>query len=521
MYYLTFDVGTSGVKGCLISIESTSDAQSIRILDTAMQSYGLFHGKDGIAEQDIEEIYNAIALTSRSIMKDSDIGPKEISAIAFCGCLIGSVAVDCQGKPVCKAFSFMDYRGIAVLEQMRKKPFRYDGLTISQITTGISQALAIPMSGKDLIWRIKWLEQYNPEAAKKVYKWLNYKEYFIYRATGKFVMSTDTAWSTFLYDTRDGHKGWNKRLLKLYDIDPDLFPQIVKTTDIVGLLTQAAADELGLCEGIPVVAGANDTNIVPIGAGTVKKGDINLYLGTCGWVSTVTAKRKADLTVYMATMVGAQDDSYNMYGQVETAGSALSWIEGLVLEKGAIGSFFDNLTKDVPPGSNGVLFAPWLEGVRAPFADDNIGAMFINMNLGTDKAILARSVMEGIAFQLRWLFDSQMKSLRTSPGTIRVCGGAANSEVMCGILADVFGTTIEKSEWPQNCGAIGLSCLSAIAVGQLKGFSEIGKLIRCSKRYAPDMDRHEKYEKLYRVYRQLYRQNKRIFKQLVKVENGK
>ena len=524
--YLSFDVGTSGVKACLVSLEYDKlrpETSELKILASKNARYPLYIGENGVMEQDIEEIYDAIARTSREIVAETAVDPKNISAICFCGCLIGSVPVDKNGSPLCRAFSFLDSRGKVLLEEESKKPFTFKGVPVRRLLRGLHTALLVPASSKDFIWRIKWLERFAPELQSKLYKWLNYKEYFIFRATGRFVMTEDTAFSTGLFDSRSGRKCFDSRLCRMYGIDPAVFPELVRSTDIVGSLTGRAAEELGLLAGIPVVAGGNDTSVVPVGAGTVNPGDVNIYTGTCGWVSTVTRKRKADVSCYMATITGVQSDSRNMYGQMETAGKALSWARKLIYDEETGNDVMSKEAETVPPGSDGVLFVPWLAGSRAPFSDDDIGAMFYNMHADTTKATLARAAMEGVCFQLRWLYECQMKSLKTESTNIRLCGGAGGTPVFCQILSDILGKTVEVPAFPDDCGVVGLSCLSAIATGVLGGFSDITNVVKADKVYTPDADNHRKYDRLFAIYKEMYSANRKILHALseAEAENGR
>lgn len=515
--YLSFDVGTSGVKACLCSIKydkTHPERSEMEIIAAENGQYPLYIGENGVMEQDADEIFGAIARASRAIAGRKDFDPEDIRAICFCGCLIGSVPVDRDGRPLCKAFSFLDSRGKVLLDEESSKPFTFKGIPVRKVLRGLRTALLVPASSKDFIWRIKWLERYAPELQKRLYKWLNYKEYFVFRATGRFIMTEDTAFSTGLYDSRPGRKSFDKKLCGMYGIDPGLFPEVVHSTDIIGGLTEKAAEEMGLCPGIPVVAGGNDTSVVSVGAGTVAPGDVNIYTGTCGWVSTVTEKRKVDVSCYMATLTGVQSDSRNLYGQMETAGKALSWARKLIYGESAGRDLMEEEAASVPAGSEAVLFTPWLAGSRAPFSDDGIGAMFYNMHADTSKAVLARSALEGVCFQFRWMYECQMKSLKIRSRSIRLCGGAAGSPLFCQILADILGQQIEVPAFPQDSGVIGLCCLSAIATGQLDDFSDIADVVRAEKVYTPDPENRRIYDRLFTLYKELYKANKSILNRL-------
>jgi xylulokinase len=168
----------------------------------------------------------------------------------------------------------------------------------------------------------------------------------------------------------------------------------------------------------------------------------------------------------------------------------------------------------VPAGSEGVLFTPWLAGSRAPFSDDGIGAMFYNLHSDTGKAALARSTLEGVCFQFRWLYECQMRSLKIKSRNIRLCGGAAGSPLFCQILADVLGQQIEVPAFPQDSGVIGLSCLSAIAEGQLDSFGDIVNVVRAERVYVPNPENRPIYDRLFMLYKNIYKANKHILNRL-------
>lgn len=165
---------------------------------------------------------------------------------------------------------------------------------------------------------------------------------------------------------------------------------------------------------------------------------------------------------------------------------------------------------DVPAGSNGVIFTPWLHGNRCPFEDPNARGMFFNISLDTGKSEMIRAVYEGVCFHLRWFLETQDKKIKTS-NTVRFVGGGALSDVTCQILADCTGRTVETVDSPQNIGAVGAAIVIAVGTGIIGDITEAKKLIPAAKTFKPNYAHRAVYDRNYEAYVNLYKSNKKIF----------
>ncbi|MBQ7562968.1 MAG: carbohydrate kinase, partial [Lachnospiraceae bacterium] len=282
MYIIIYDFGTSSVKTCLFKIDT-----GIKLVANASDDYGLYISADGGAEQDTEEWWAALCHTTRELFAKSDVKPEQIEGMAFCSQMQGAVLVDRDGNPLRRPMNYLDQRGVREYREcMGKGVVKVLGCSLYKLARNLIVNYAGSVSAKDPVWKYKWVENNEPDIYKKIYKWLDVGDYLLARATGKIVRTADSAFATFLYDTRKGKEGWNKGLLKMYQVNPVHMPDIIDCTDLVGGLTKKAADELGLVEGIPVFGGGGDTTFVNIGAGCVSPGDTHIYVGTSGWVST-------------------------------------------------------------------------------------------------------------------------------------------------------------------------------------------------------------------------------------------
>ena len=253
------------------------------------------------------------------------------------------------------------------------------------------------------------------------------KEYLICRLTGEFVMTQDSAFGTLLYDTRKGHEGWCKPICDMVGVDMKHLPEIKKCTDKVGEVTAKAAEELGLAQGTAVYGGGGDASLIGVGAGAVEIGDAHIYSGTSGWVGTVVPEQMVDTGAMMAAIVGANPETFNYFGELETSNKCVGWVKDhLALDEIGVflkryGNATDSLEQvefnmydyleevidTIPAGSNGVIFTPWLHGNRCPFEDPNAAGMFFNIRLNVGKTELIRAVVEGICFHMRWMLERQ------------------------------------------------------------------------------------------------------------------
>ena len=528
MYIIIYDFGTSSVKTCLFQIDS-----QIHLVAGASAEYGLYVSDNGGAEQDVEEWWNAICSTTRNVLKKSDVKPNGIEGMAFCSQMQGAVFVDENGNALRRPMNYLDQKGFKEYKEcMGSGIIKVSGCSLYKLVRNLRVNYAGSTSAKDPVWKYKWVENNEPETFKKIYKWLDIGDYLVSRCTGRIIRTADTAFATFLYDTRKGKEGWNKGLLKMYKVNPDHMPQIIDCTDLVGGLTEKAARELGLVEGIPVFGGGGDTTFVNIGAGCTKPGDTHIYVGTSGWVSTFMDHQTVDINAMITGVLSAKHGYFNYYAELETAGKCFEWVmEHLALDE--IGVYLSNTTvtddieskytslydylsveiSKIPPGANGVIFTPWLHGNRCPFEDSNAGGMFFNIRLETGKRDMLRAVLEGICYHLRWLLECEEKKVKTSD-TIRFVGGGALSPVTCQMLADITGRTIETINNSQEVGAIGTALVVAAGIQGEDVLALSRRVVKPNHVYIPDPGNKKIYERNYRVFKNLYKSNASNFKSI-------
>lgn len=528
MYVIIYDFGTSSLKTCLFYIDA-----EIRLIASAAASYHLYILENGGAEQDTEEWWQAVCQTTKELFEQTDVTPSEVSGLAFCAQMQGVVLVDENGKALRRPMSYMDQRGVNEFKAcMGKGLIKVSGCSLYKLFRNLRVNYAGSTSVKDPVWKYKWVENHEPEVFSKVCKWLDVNDYLVSRCTGKLIRTADSAFATFLYDTRKGREGWNKGLVKMYKVKPEHLATIINCTDQVGGLTEKAAAELGLKAGTPVFGGGGDTTFVNIGAGCTKPGDTHIYVGTSGWVSTFLDCQTVDINAMITGVLSAKHGYFNYYAELETAGKCFEWVmHHLALDEidiyirkskvtdsveNKFKSLYDYLSSEVskvPAGANGVIFTPWLHGNRCPFEDSKAAGMFFNIKLETGKRELIRAVLEGICYHLRWLLECEAKKVKTSD-TIRFVGGGSLSPVTCQMLADITCRTIETVGNAQEVGAIGTALVVAAGIKKTDVLELSQQLIQPNRSYHPNPANKEVYERNYRVFKKLYKSNAAGFKDL-------
>ena len=532
-YVMAYDIGTTGIKTCLIEID-----KEIKILASATEGYNLYvdeeTGVKGGSEQDADEWWSAMCITTKEVLKKCrKIKKEQIEGISFCSAMQGLVLVDREGKCIRRPMTYMDQRAREEIKKGIAHGVQIAGAEVTKLLKYLKYTGAVSSSVKDPIWKYKWVEAHEPENFKRIYKWLDVKEYMILRCSGEFVMTNDSAFGTLLYDTRKGHEGWCKPICDMVGVNIEHMPEIKASTEKVGEITKQAAEELGLAEGTAVYGGGGDASLIGVGAGATEIGDTHVYSGTSGWVGTVVPEQLVDAGAMMAAIVGANPETYNYFAELETSNKCMGWVKdhlaldeiGVFLKKYGhkkddleeesfnLYDYLEEVIDRANPGSDGVIFTPWLHGNRCPFEDPNAAGMFFNIHLETGKTELIRAVVEGVCFHMRWMLERQEQKVAKYKKTnsVRFCGGGALGAATCQILADILQRDVEVVDSPQNIGAVGAAACIAVGTGMISSMTEVKKLIPAKTVYHPNKANKDVYDRNFKVFKNLYKFNKENF----------
>ena len=500
-YLIGIDIGTSGTKVILINTRG-------KVLAKGLHEYPLFAPKPGWAEQDPEAWWAAVVKGIKEVIKN--IRPSEIAGICLSGQMHGLVALDKNNKVLRPAILWCDQRTVKQCAYITRKigAARLIKLVSNPALTGFT-------AGK-----ILWMKENEPGLYKKTAKFLLPKDYIRFKLTGEFATEVSDASGTLLLDI--ARRKWSETLLKELKIDRRLLPVCRESEEIGGYIDRKAAGLTGLSVRTPVGGGAGDQAASAVGCGIVESGIISVTLGTSGVVFAFSDKLKLDKQGRIHTFCHAVKGKWHTMGVMLSAGGSLKWFkDNLCKEELALAAKkkldpYEIILKGldrIAPGSERLLFLPYLCGERTPYADPYARGAFIGLEPRHNKKHMARAVLEGVSFGLRDSLEI-MRSLKIPVKQIRVTGGGAGSKLWLQMLADIFGQEVVTVKLTEG-GALGAALLAGKSAGVYKDLSGIcKKLIRAGKSYKPDKKKALLYNGYYELYKKTYRNLKEEFKEL-------
>ena len=515
---LAIDLGTSGPKVALVSTRG-------EVLDCRVEATQLTILPGGGAEQDPDDWWAAIRAAAAALLADYPDAPGRIVAIGCTSQWSGTVAVDRDGRHLMNAIIWMDARGAAHVGRVTGGFPKVQGYGLRRLVTWLRLTGGIPVhSGKDPIAHILFIKHERPEVYRQTYKFLEPKDYLNLRLTGRFAASHESITLHWLTDNRAiDNIHYNDELIRFSTIDKDKLPALHRAVDILGPLQSDAARDLGLPPGIPVILGTPDMHSAAVGSGAVADYEPHLYIGTSSWLTCHVPFKKTDLFHNMASLPSAIPGRYFIAAEQETAGACLAYLrdnilyvaDALARETRApnVYPIFDRMVAGTPPGSEKVIFTPWLHGERTPVDDPLVRGGFHNLSLRATRAHLIRAVFEGVAFNTRWLHYYLEKFAGRRLDNIRMVGGGANSNVWCQIHADVLDRTIRQVRDPVQTNVRGVALLAAVATGHTT-LADIDHAVPIAATYAPNPANRALYDELFAVYRALYKQNRGLYARL-------
>ncbi len=514
-YVLAIDLGTSSAKVGLFSIYGEACGWE-------SEPIPLYLLPNGGAEQDAHDWWNKIVIATQRLLAKNLVPREKIVAVCASTPGASTVPVDRDGNCLMRAMSWLDTRGAEYTRQIAGGPLA--GYNPLKLFKWIQRTGGVPfLSGKDGFGHQLYIKHEHPDVYRATHKFLDVVDYIDFRLTGKFVTTADAVVARWVTDNR--HPAliqYDDELIRWSQIEREKFPDIVRSMDVLGKILPRAADELGLSRDVQVVAGAFDIPAAAIGSGAVENYAAHLYIGTSSWIATHLPFKKTDLLSSMASVPCAIPDRYLLIATQEMAGGNLTWLRDNILfpnDAFALKSpdnFFaalNQIAEQSPPGSRGVIYTPWLFGERAPVDDAWIRAGFYNLSLHNTRADLARAMMEGVAFNTRWLLDPVEKFCGRPMNPINMVGGGANSNLWCQIHADVLNRTIRQVQDPVLANARGAALIASVGLGYIS-FDQVGKHVHIQREYQPNPANRALYDKLFAEFVNIYKQNKKIYERL-------
>ncbi|MFX0205316.1 MAG: FGGY-family carbohydrate kinase [Candidatus Hodarchaeota archaeon] len=517
-YIIANDMGTSANKSCLFTVKGELIAEVTR-------EYAVHYPAPGCVEQDPKDWWNAITSGTKTVIEENSIHPSEVAGITFAAQMLACLPVDRSGTPLMNCMIWQDQRAAECTEKIIGGFPSISGYGIRRILKFIRITGGAPSkTGKDMMGKVYWQKLNKPEIYDQTYKFLDCKDYLVWKCTDQFVMSVDSASITWFMDSRDRfNPKWSPAICKMVGVDIEKLPEIKKSTDRIGdgLIKEAAA-EMGLNPKTPVILGCGDAPALTIGSGAVREQQWHVYLGTSGWVAGHTSKREIDISHYTGCMGSAHPEKYLCIAEQQSAGACLEWFKNQLyfhdelMEREGVAEvyeIFDRLVQQAEPGSKNLLFTPWLFGERAPLDDPNVRGSLFNLSLDHKREHVLRAIFEGVAFNSRWALQTVEKLFSSSP-TVNIVGGGAKSSVWCQIMADIINRQIHQVSDPQHAGARGVALVASYGLGFIEDFDQLGAHIPIKQTFTPNPAYRKLYDQLFKEFKTIYKKNKKMYARL-------
>ena len=501
-FVLTFDVGTTSVKCAVVDLENFES------VSTASTKAVVVHPKKDWAEKEPEVLWNSIVEVAR---KAAEGYGDRIAGVIFGAHMAGVLPVDKEGEPLRNIITWLDERAAGLPEDLWKGWLKIQGYCIFKVLKFLRITGGAPSkTGKDVISKIIWMRENEPDVFNKTFKLLDVKGFLINRCTGEYVTSPDEANLSWLADTRGGEAKWSESLLKDYNLSPELFPEIKLSTEVAGRLKAEVAREMGVNDSIPVVVGAGDIPSAAIGSGAVGDAELHVYIGTSDWVAGHLSKRKTDISHYIGSLLSAIPEKYLLIAEQEVAAGSLEWFLRLMGMEGE----YEEVSRLVEKRRSNLMFLPWLYGERAPIDDPYVRGGLLNFSLEDDRGEILRAVMEGVAMNIKWAYSYTEKLAAKIQEAVNMVGGGALFDAWCQIVADSIDRPIRRIKNPQETGIRGAAVIAAVSLGAVKSFEEAVSKFEVDKIFKPDKENVTFYNKKFEEFKEIYKKLKDVYRRL-------
>jgi xylulokinase len=507
-HVLAVDLGTSGAKVAVV------DGQG-RLLDHEFEGTATQFLPGGGAEQDPREWWRAISSASQRLMERHPVDVADIGAVSVTAQWIGTVPVSGSGENLMNALIWMDSRGAKYVSRVTGGRVSIHGYGVGKLWAFLRKSGGLPSrSGKDPMAHILYLKSERPEIYKAADKFLEPADYVNARLCGRMVSSADCIAGHWLTDNRvRDNITYDRQLLAMSGIDGKKLPDLVPSATVVGEVMASSAADLGILQGTKVVTATGDIHSAVLGSGAMADYAGHLYIGTSSWLSCHVPWKRTDIANNQASIPSALPGRYFIANEHETAGECLDFLKDTVfyaddeLETPANGTdvyaAFELLAERAEPGSNSLIFTPWLNGERTPVEDATIRGGWDNISLRTTRADMVRSVYEGVAYDSRWLLEAVESFAKHRLGAINFIGGGARSDLWCQIHADVMDREIHQMDEPQQANLRGAAFVALIALGEASA-EELASGVPIRRRFTPDRHNRATYDSLFGEFKKLY-----------------
>lgn len=511
-FLLGLDLGTTGVKVLLLPTDlSTESGHEVE----ATVEYPLSFPRPGWSEQNPEDWWEGTAKAIRAVLDRTGIDNTRIAGLALSGQMHGATLLDQHGTVLRPCILWNDQRSAPQCAEIM------DQIGLPQLLKWVGNPALAGFTAPKLLW----VRAHEPELFARIATVLLPKDYINFRLTGQLATDYSDASGTLLFDV--AHRRWSDEMVHACDISRDILPEALPSIAVVGQITPEAARATGLVSGTPVVTGGADNACAAVGAGVIAAGDVLTSLGTSGTVVAVVPGPRVEPHGRLHTFCHAVPDTWYLMGVVLSAGGSLRWFrDSLAADVRARAELerrdaYDLLTEEatlIPPGSERLIFLPYLTGERTPHGDALARGVFFGLSPIHARGHLFRSVLEGVTFALADVVMI-MREVGVEVDRVKVTGGGARSTMWRQMLADVFETPVMLAH-ARAGPALGAAVLAAVGLGVFASVPAAAHLLApAGSESSPRADMAQLYRSYHAQFDSLYPRLREGFATLANLES--
>jgi len=484
MFWLGLDVGTSGSRALLVDAHGR-----VRYSFTAAHEE-MRMPRPLWAEQEPDDWWRASQSAIAGVLKEADIGGRDVKGIGLSGQMHGLVLIDDDQCVIRPALIWCDQRSQR----------QVDFINASLGGDNVVHWTANPVLTGFTLPKLLWVRDNEPRKFESVRKILLPKDYVRFKLTGEFATDVSDASGTALFDVTN--RTWSEQMARGLDLDPNILPRAYESSEVTGHVSNEAAAATGLLEGAPVMAGAGDQAASAIGNGIVEPGTVSCTIGTSGVVFAFLSQPAYDPAGRVHTFCHAIPGAWHVMGVTQGAGLSLQWFRNRLAPELS----YSQLTaeaEDSPAGARGLYWLPYLMGERTPHLDASARGGWIGLTASHERPDLVRAILEGVCYSQKDGLEI-IRELGAEPSRIRLSGGGARSAFWHQLFADIFNRPVSTLE-TQEGSAYGAALLALIGTGEFKNAGDVSR--EAVKEVAVKEPRRETadiYQKRYQLYRALY-----------------
>lgn len=505
---IAYDLGTGGNKASLYDSDGVCLASTFYAYDT-------FYPRSGMHEQRPADWWDSIVNSTRQLLDEISVDINEIECLAISGHSLGVVPIDKKGGLLRKSVPiWSDSRAGAQAGSFFEKTDENDWY----MTTGNGFPPKLYS-----VFKILWYQDNEPDIFNDIFKVIGTKDYINFKLTGQIKTDYSYASGCGVYDLKKW--GYSPELLEASGLDESIFPEIVPSTEIIGELTQQAAESLGLHHKVKVACGGVDNSCMALGARNIESGRVYLSLGSSAWIAVSAEDPVLDANSRPFVFTHVMPGMFTSAVSIFSAGNSFQWLRDNIcldlVEKAAqtnqdVYDLMGQLAEGSPAGANKLLFNPSLAGGSSQEPNTNIRGAYSGLDLGHTRADLVRAGMEGIAMNLGSVLQV-LKRFTSLSNEMVIVGGGSKSSLWRQIFADVFEMNIVKTNIGEEAGSLGAAALAAISCGIWKNFSKVDEIHQVENITEPVSENSEVYKKLEPVYELLRTSQAEIGESLSKI----